>query len=513
MNKLIWNEWVKLFSRKRVVVIILLTMLSGLISVAVVKVSDQNNRISWQESYQEEIDMYNRQLSRYPQFDADEWENETSYNADLMKWRNQIQKYQFCLDNQIASWDWRMEVLEEYFNNLLLMDGVRAGWNSEDLNTYFGFALDVDLTKIEETNENLMIYVLNNDYLTYNKEQLQLAEENLLKLQEKPWIEDADKTIALAQNDVDMWERYVGYNTAPFAKDNWVSVAIERIHDHQELYIHYTHLSPEDPAMQPERAEELQSRLDNYQAAIAEDLFALENQAVSYDIKKDVYTENSPYLNFLDLSVWSSAVLVLLGIVLGTIMIASEYRYQTIKQLTIYPYKRKTILGAKFHSIGLLLAVLCLLMFGINLALGFLLFPSKGAMPIFTAYFNNTVYWIPYIVYVLIEYLFVLLQALVMVTLAVMLAVITRSASISMAVSLFAYLAFPALLKMAYPYLGSPAILKYVLFGNLDLGQYLNSSVTVPYAPLWVSVLVIAAWWFIMRRIAYGVFKKREIRE
>ena len=134
-------------------------------------------------------------------------------------------------------------------------------------------------------------------------------------------------------------------------------------------------------------------------------------------------------------------------------------------------------------------------------------------MPIFTAYFNNTVYWIPYIVYVLIEYLFVLLQALVMVTLAVMLAVITRSASISMAVSLFAYLAFPALLKMAYPYLGSPAILKYVLFGNLDLGQYLNSSVTVPYAPLWVSVLVIAAWWFIMRRIAYGVFKKREIRE
>ena len=86
----------------------------------------------------------------------------------------------------------------------------------------------------------MMIYVLNNDYQTYNREQLQNAEEHLLELQEMTWLEDAEETLAMAENDVAMWERYVEYNTPPYAADNWMSVAIERIHDHQELYIQYT---------------------------------------------------------------------------------------------------------------------------------------------------------------------------------------------------------------------------------------------------------------------------------
>ena len=115
MNKLISNEWMKLFSRKRVIVMVVLALLSGLVSMAVLKISDNQTHVSWQESYQEEIDFYNRQIASFPEFDAQEWENETSYRADLMRWNNQIQKYQFYLDNQIPNWDWRLEVLEQYF--------------------------------------------------------------------------------------------------------------------------------------------------------------------------------------------------------------------------------------------------------------------------------------------------------------------------------------------------------------------------------------------------------------
>ena len=64
MNKLIVNEWIKLFTRKRIIVLIVLTLLSGLIAVAAVKLDDHNNRTSWQETYQNQIDMYNRQLTR-----------------------------------------------------------------------------------------------------------------------------------------------------------------------------------------------------------------------------------------------------------------------------------------------------------------------------------------------------------------------------------------------------------------------------------------------------------------
>lgn len=513
MSKLILNEWIKLFTRKRIIVLMVLVLLSGFAAVAAVKLDDHNHRTSWQETYQSEIDMYLRQLARYPEFDETEWENELSYQADLMRWNNQIQKYQFCLDNSIPTWDWRMEILEEYFRNLLLMDCVRAGWNSEDISAYFDFSTDTDLAQVEEANENLMIYVINNDYQTYNKEQLQNAEERLIELQEMTWLEDAEKTLAMAENDVAMWERYVQYNTPPYAADNWVSVAIERIHEHQALYIYYTHLSPEDPMMQPEKEEELRSRLENYEASIAKDMFSLENRTVSYDIQKDVYTEESTYLNFLDLSVTSSIVIVLLGIVLGALMIAGEFRYDTIKQLVIYPYKRKTILRAKFHAISLLLFALCLVLLIVNLILGFLLFPSQLEMPIFTTYFFGNVYWLPYIVFILIKYLFVFVQAVVMVTMAVMLAVLTRSTSISSAVSLGAYLILPAVMQLVYPALDGPFIFKYILFGNLEWSQYLINELAVPYAPWWVSLIVVFVWWFVMRRISYFVFKHREVRE
>ena len=393
MNKLILNEWIKLFAQKGVVVLLELTLLSSLISVAVLEISDHNNRISWQETCQEEIDMYNRQLARYPAFDAEEWENEMSYKADLMKWNNQIQKYQFYLSNQIPTWDWRISILERYFNNLLLLDCVRSGeWTSDDLSKYFGFASDLDLLQIEAENDSLMVYVLNNDYKTYNQDQLQKAEQHLLELQEMAWLEDEEKTLALAENDAAMWERYVQYGVAPYAEDDWVSVAILHIHEHQEKYINYTHLSPEDPMMEKENAEERQSILDYCQAAVAKDQFALDNHVVSYDIQKDVYVENSTYVHYMDISIWSSNALVLLGIILITIVIANEYRYDTIKQLVIYPYKRGKILAAKSHAVGLLLVILCLMLFGINLLLGFTLYPSDQPMPIFTTYFNGTVY-------------------------------------------------------------------------------------------------------------------------
>ena len=194
-------------------------------------------------------------------------------------------------------------------------------------------------------------------------------------------------------------------------------------------------------------------------------------------------------------------------------MVAGEYRYDTIKQLVIYPYKRKTILRAKFHAIGFLLLGICLLLFVLNLLLGFIFFPSELEMPIFTTYFSGNVYWMPYIVFILIKYLFVLMQAVVMVTLTVMLAVLTHSISISMAVSMGAYLILPPVLELVYPALGGSSIFKYILFGNLDWGQYLINDIGIPYAPWWVSLIVVFAWWFIMRRVAYFTFKHHEIRE
>ena len=79
--------------------------------------------------------------------------------------------------------------------------------------------------------------------------------------------------------------------------------------------------------------------------------------------------------------------------------------------------------------------------------------------------------------------------------------------------SLGAYLILPAVMQLVYPALDGPFIFKYILFGNLEWSQYLINELAVPYAPWWVSLIVVFVWWFVMRRISYFVFKHREVRE
>ena len=124
MNKLISNEWMKLFSRKRVIVMVVLALLSGLVSIAVLKISDNQTHVSWQESYQEEIDFYNRQIASFPEFDAQEWENETSYRIFCLQdglWYDMLFKDEEFVEKVISRY-YELEkqyLNEEYMNSYI----------------------------------------------------------------------------------------------------------------------------------------------------------------------------------------------------------------------------------------------------------------------------------------------------------------------------------------------------------------------------------------------------------
>ncbi len=507
LSKLFQNEWIKLFGRKGIKTLIALALCTAILAVGIQMLSDRETKVSWQEPYQTEISRAEAQLVRYPEYDAKEWASETEYKADVLRWTNEIQKYRFCLDSGIPSWDWRMGIVDSYFRNLLLMDAVRDGWNAQDLERYFGFPSNLDLTEVEETNKEWMVYILGNDYSTYNKEQLQLAEEHLLNLKESVFVEGGDKTIALAQADTEMLERYVTYNVPANAKDNWVSVAISRIRENQGKIIEWTY----DNSSDPETARENRMLMEEANASIQKDLFALNNNMPSSDILKDVYTEKTTYLQFFDNSFLMSASVVILGIILAAWLVCMEYHYGTISTLVLYPFKRKSILHAKYLVVEVTLLGVALLECLITLCIGKYLYPVIGTQPVFMTVWNGTVYWIPYFVAVLLRYLAVFVQAVIMVTFTVMISALVHSRSISIFSGLFAYLILPQIVRMTYTYLGKPAVLRYEMFVNLDLIHFANNTPAVTFAEPWAALLIVIGWWFIFRRVSYMAYKQQEI--
>lgn len=513
MSKLIKNEWMKLFNRKLVIVLIIVVLLTPAISYGYISYRNTRSGSSWKSVYQNTIDEANRNLTRYSEFDNKLWENETSYEADVVTWRNTVEKSRFCIDNTIPAWDWRLDVVNQYFRNKLLLDCVRNGWNAVDLEKFFGFSQEINLEETENENSTLMEYLLSNDYQTYNKEQLAKAEAYLKELNQKAWIEDAEKTIQAAENDVEMWEYYVRYSAAPYSKSNWHSIAIAMIHSANETINKYSHLPQFDEMRDPSNREELKAILDEAYATSYKARTALTNDMPTSDIAAQLYSDGADVYDYMDLALQVSGyAVVILSIILMTITMVSEYKRETIKQLVVYPYKRTTILRGKFIAVGLIVLVLCAVLCIENVAVGLLVYPTGEPWPSFATYLFGQTFYLPYFVYLMISFLLIFAKAEIFMSVASLVSILIHSYAFNTIVISAAYAFLPPLFRVLYRYLGiARPLTKYILFGNLEWTWYLTNQAAAPYVPFAVSVIVCLFWWVALRVANDLVFKNQDI--
>ena len=513
MNKLLKNELLKLFLKKPTYLYLALVLLVPVLAAGTVLSRDNRERVRWQDVYQDEVNEYAGKLSRYSEYSGELWASELDYRADVLQWENDMQKLQFCLDNQISDWDWRQELIDRYFRNRLLQEGVRNGWNSQELAHYFGFSTLLDLGRVEEENNTLMRYILANDYTDYCRENLAEAEDALIDLRESVWLEDAERQIALAENDVWLWETYLKYALAPGSRDSWKSIAVRRIYEDRMQIILYDHPTEDEAAYAEEHKAETSARRAECEDRVARDLFSLEGNLPTESLMKEVYTEKSTFLHFADTMFEFAKILIVIGIILAASLVGMEYKYRTIQQMVQYPYKRSKALRAKFTAVNLVLVASAVVMAIVQVILGRTLFPAEYGVPVFSTAVNGTVYWVPYAVYVAARYALILLTAFVMVSFTVMVAVISRSSAVAGFFGLVGYLVVPYLLARSSEYLSHPAVFKYMFFGSLDLTPYLLNRSEIPFIPFWISVIFLLGGWFLFRRIAYAVYSRSEIRE
>lgn len=236
------------------------------------------------------------------------------------------------------------------------------------------------------------------------------------------------------------------------------------------------------------------------QEQLAKNTFYLEEdqKPIAYDALTFTYES---YMLLLLITIFT--------IIVASSIVANEFKWGTIKLLLIRPIERSKILFAKYVSVflfaGILMIVLLVfsflvgaVLFGVNgLSGDILLTKPMGGYEIANAWAATFQ-----------EYGLNLVALVVMATLAFMISVLFRSSAMAIGLSIFLLMAGNGLVLFLSKYTWA----KFILFANLNLGQYFNGGTPlIEGMTLAFSITVLVAYFVVFIVASFWSFTKRDI--
>lgn|GEM_PF-86798 len=222
-------------------------------------------------------------------------------------------------------------------------------------------------------------------------------------------------------------------------------------------------------------------------------------------------------INPHDLTLWSyvdnSAALILLITLLTVIvaadMIAAEFSWGTIKLLLVGPASRTKVMLSKYISTMIFALMLLLICFAAAFAAGALLEGFGGInLPHLTIGADGAVHEGSMISHSLRVYGLSIVSLLMYVTMAFMISAAFRSSSMAIAFSLLFMLLGNTLTMLLSGY----SWVKYLLFPNIDLSQYMEGSQPLrPEMTLGFSIGMLAAYYVVFQLVAWLLFTRRDV--
>jgi len=218
-------------------------------------------------------------------------------------------------------------------------------------------------------------------------------------------------------------------------------------------------------------------------------------------------TEDTMWGNVLQAADLIIVVTVLTVIIAGD-SVAGEFTDGTIKLLLIRPVSRSKILLSKYISaMGFALLLLIVLFASAFLVSGIMHGFHDLGVPYVYASSDGAVHETNIIQHSICTYLFQAVQMVMVVTLAFMISVLTRSSSISIALSVGIMFAGTSIVG----FLAQFNWAKYYLFENTDLTQYLAGSPNIPGMTMTFSIAVIIVYFIIFNVFSWTVFTKKDV--
>jgi len=227
-----------------------------------------------------------------------------------------------------------------------------------------------------------------------------------------------------------------------------------------------------------------------------------------YDIAHNINPDLTTGWGFVSIAQNLSTLLIAFILVVAGDIAASEFSTGTIKMLLTQTATRTKILTAKYLSMLLYSLLATVTMFVVSVLVGWIFFGTAGAgAPHIYVDAHHVVQQMSAISYLLMQYGFLLVQIVIVATIAFMISTIFRSSALAITISLLAFLIGRTLVEA----LSSYSWVKYILFANTDLSQFVVNGPTIHGLTLGFSITMLVAYFIVMMGLAWGFFVKRDV--
>ena len=479
MNKLLKNEWKKLFAKKTVYILIVI-----LIAFILMENILQSQEMSFDEdtsyfSYlEEELSQLDYHLER-----DNEYYIELKTTYEVLKLQQQYPK---------DSWQYSIfDHTETIYSAMRVIIENTYGLTKDEQQLILAKeALQNMQKELDEGNWKAFL----EDELKKEKEQIAYYQAQLKGIESQKTIDELNEAIAIGKLNMQALEWRI---QKEIVYDN--SFLSQKIEEYRESAQSVYLLENKENRNSEEELE--------YHTAIKQ------MHTSQYYIENNIQIDNEFDARFILMNIndeYGVFILLFSCVISGTI-IATEFQKGTIKLLLTKPFKRSKILLSKY-----IVSIMCIFLFLFVMVVtqyivgGFTSGFDAYAIPAIDYDYNtNCVVVMPVWQYSLLIIAAKLPMYILLTTLAFTLSVLTTNSAIS----------------IALPFLGSTIaesinylidrvkILKYFVTANWDLGVYLFGGKGIADGlNLWISCILCMLYLAIMLVIAFVIFNKRDIK-
>ncbi len=484
MNNLIKNELTKIFKKKAIYILLLVTLAFMILSNCIYKYFYNDTTYSYySDGYIEFVKEAINELEPDKPSDTKMYiEYKTVLDVD-----NMMKEY-----NKDA---WQIQIIASTIQNYI-----------NERNTYlYGAQKDESqANKINEQINELSEKLKNDDWKYFANEELKTAEEKVKLLEEeksstddKQRLESIDLEIAMAKIDLDVAKYRVdedikyGYDYMNTALENYKerSYMIEQIDNSKEELTYQEKKDYNDSIEQREISK-----------------YIIENH-VDINKQNDLRGILSNFFNEFGLF-----IVVITVMIAGTI-VSEEFNKGTIKLLLIKPYSRKKILLSKFITVLIMIVFSIVVILAMELIVGGIIFGFESLnIPVLQYNFNsNMLQEINVFSYLGIQIFTQLPSIILLATLSFALSTIFTNSPVAIALPLLGYMGVAVINQIAIQY--NIGFLRYFVTLNWDFSQYLYGKMPLMegLTPGFSGIICII-YFLIMIIPTFVIFKKKNIK-
>ena len=379
----------------------------------------------------------------------------------------------------------------QYYVSEDVLDIIRTYYENKEAGLYATLEKKYNNYKTALTSDDWRYFV--NEKLENAKASLNEYQDSLKLAQTKKQKQDMECMIFSTKVEIEMLEYRLKENLS-FGSD-YLNNAIDDVNRTAYSAKSYEY------GVSDENKEAVEGSVKEYY----QNRYILEN-------KEDINNESD--LRSLVIGFYENYIFLVLvfGIMIAGSIVSDEYNKGTIKSLLITPYKRSSILLAKFITILVLTIVFIVIAYLMQIVIGglFLGFDSLSNSYVVYNLSSKSLEVMNLFKYAVINTVATLPQILLLITLAFAVSTIIGNTAVSIVIAFAGVIGSSIINVIASIY--EIKVLKYFVTTNWEFNYYLFGGTNPFKTSLTHAIIVCIIYFLIMIAIAFIVFKKKNIK-